>query len=219
VFVCWALCLWPPSHARVSSQPLQTLLQPHRKWLREGEVGLRDPNLGNRVKKLHILLFNDILVPTVLSKLGVGTLPRLVGGGGGGGGGGLTLSALDDLFSTNQVATIGETCSTGRRTSGRSSSCGSASPTSPSAQVRSQHTHRTPHTAHRTHSPDPPTCRERQQGQEPAAGACGTRHQLLAHLQDARGEGVLEEGHPRRSGKAHQGKLPAHPPHLGHSAE
>lgn len=49
-----------------------TLLQPHRKWLREGEVGLRDPNLGNRVKKLHILLFNDILVPTVLSKLGVG---------------------------------------------------------------------------------------------------------------------------------------------------
>jgi hypothetical protein len=49
-----------------------SLLQPHRKWLREGEVGLRDPNLGNRVKKLHILLFNDILVPTVLSKLGVG---------------------------------------------------------------------------------------------------------------------------------------------------
>jgi len=49
-----------------------SLLQPHRKWLREGEVGLRDPNLGNRVKKLRILLFNDILVPTVLSKLGVG---------------------------------------------------------------------------------------------------------------------------------------------------
>ncbi|KAL6053417.1 RhoGEF domain containing protein [Balamuthia mandrillaris] len=46
------------------------LLAPHRKLLREGDIRLKDTGLGTKGKHLHILLFNDLVVPFLQSKIG-----------------------------------------------------------------------------------------------------------------------------------------------------